>query len=115
MNRTSILCDMKNVWIALQRSKISASNTENFRPIIPRVRDQSEHARRGDAAITVFLEILLIVIVPDYPIIFIAWRIIGPISNRNTEGKIKTTTGIRIFTGASFASFSAMEKRLERS
>lgn len=38
----------------------------------------------------------------------------GPMRMMNTAGRMKSTTGMMIFTGASLASFSAMEKRFAR-
>ena len=50
--------------------------------------------------------------------LYLSWsRVVlssGPIRMMNTAGKMKSTTGIMILTGASLASFSAMVKRLAR-
>ena len=50
--------------------------------------------------------------------LYLSWsRVVlssGPIRMMNTAGRMKSTTGIMILTGASLASFSAMVKRLAR-
>lgn len=109
---------MKKVWTALHRSKTMPSmESENDFPINPVKRSEKPEARRAFRAGMESLVRFRISIVQTFHMerVCIACDMIGAIRMMKTEGNMKSTTGNRIFTGASLAMVSAREKRLFRS
>ena len=104
--------------MALQRSKTMPSmEAEKDFPINPVRRSENPEAKRAFRAGIDSLVRFRISILQGFHMerVCIACAMIGAIRMMKTEGKIKRTTGNRIFTGASLAMVSAREKRLFRS